>query len=363
MELSLNPEEFPLNKYPLLKNINQEYLPTIYQEIFESGYNCWIRNFIKNDIVESQSNNITENKISSTKGQIGENTVIDIIQEKFPDFIVENTSKIPHAGDIQITLPSKKKMIIEVKNYNKTVDQDQIDKLKFDMKFSSITFAIFVSLNSGIVGKKRFDLDVFTFNKKNYHILYLPYSLQKTIPNKKYIINYNSFHESIYNLTLKIEFSICIMTSLINSILKSTNKSTWTTDLDYLIHQFSVLFEEFRSVKNSYSRLEENIKKALESHLNVIKDFEHNIKSKINKLVDKKLGIGIIKKPLSDTVFIKIDNESENYNIFYDSDQTNLIGKIVKIGNIYDLLINYDDIFISELFENFDECINFLHKI
>ena len=35
-------------------------------------------------------------------------------------------------------------MIIEVKNYNKTIDQCEIDKLKFDMKFNKISYAIFI---------------------------------------------------------------------------------------------------------------------------------------------------------------------------------------------------------------------------
>jgi hypothetical protein len=99
-------------------------------------------------------NSITESKLSCSKGSSREDIVMDIIIDKFNNFIVENTSKKHHSGDIQVKLPSGNKIIIEVKNYNKTIDQDQIDKLKFDMKFNNIKGALFVSLNSGIVGKK-----------------------------------------------------------------------------------------------------------------------------------------------------------------------------------------------------------------
>jgi len=273
-------------KYQLLNKINQEYIPIVLEDIFSIGYNLWVKNYIRNEVVANDfTNNVTESKLSSSKGSHGENIVMDLIISKFSDLQVENTSKIHHNGDIQVTLTNGKKIIVEVKNYNNTINQDQIDKLKFDMKFCSINYAVFLSLNSGIVGKKRFELETFYYNRSNYYILYLPYSMHKNIPNRKYIITHNSYEESIHNLTTKLEFSICILQSISDSIIKFNSNNIINTDFDYLINEFNLFFDEFKSVKNSCFKLEENIKKNIESHLNIIKDYEFNIKNKIHVFI------------------------------------------------------------------------------
>ena len=117
-----------LEKYSLLKKINPDYLATIIDDIFDNGYQQYVRNFIKSESTVDNTvnnvvkvNNITENKYSSsTKGQSGENIVNDILLERFQDYNIENTGKIPHSGDFQLTLTNKNRLIIEVKNYNKT---------------------------------------------------------------------------------------------------------------------------------------------------------------------------------------------------------------------------------------------------
>jgi hypothetical protein len=134
-----------IEKYALLKKINPDYINVIIGDIFENGYNAYVRSLMNTGEGVSISNAITEQKVSSVKGQIGENVVYDILVEKFPDFTIENTSKVGHCGDIQILLPNYSKVIVEVKNYNKTIDTSELDKLKYDMKFNKCNYAIFVS--------------------------------------------------------------------------------------------------------------------------------------------------------------------------------------------------------------------------
>lgn len=376
-----------LDKYKLLRSINPEYLDCIVDDILTQGYNLWVKNFIKSDpsiIFNSNQNNrdnnlstdclnsITDSKLTS-KGSSGENVVIDILKERFPDYQIENTSKIPHYGDIQVITSNKIKIMIEVKNYNKTIDQDQIDKLKFDMKFTNINLAIFISLNSGIVGKKRFEIESFYYGKTNYYIMYIPYSMHKSIPNRKYIITHNSIEDSVFNLTLKIEYSLCVIQSIGEKII-SNKHSIYNTNLDYLIEYLEKFYEEFRIVKYSGIRLEENIKKSLDSHLQIMKDYESSIKSNINNLLAKK---------------ITQHNDKEIYNNFkpkffiknvkntISDDQSNLvnqeiyfnniiIGKIIQIQNKFDLFvqnITTHDQFINEFFDDYEECILFLNSL
>lgn len=360
-----------LNKFKLLGNISPDYLEFILDDIFNQGYNSWVKNFIKQDtniIFDNNTisdNNITGSKLTS-KGQSGENVVLDIIKEKFPDYIVENTSKFSHHGDIQVTSNNNVKIIVEVKNYNKTVDQEQIDKLKFDMKFTDINLAIMISLNSGIVGKKRFEIESFYFGKTFNYILYIPYSMHKFIPNKKYTITHNSLTDSIYNLAIKIEYSLSIIISISENILANKNKQNYLSNknIDLLIEQFEKFYSEFKIVKYSCIKLEENIKKSLDTHLTVIKDFESGIKTNINNLISKKFNQHVININPNQKIIIKdIPNNSEtllHQEIFIES---NLIGKIIKTNNFYDIVVNYQNQIINEFFTDYDECICFLNSI
>jgi hypothetical protein len=375
--------EIDINKYTFLKNVSEKdslVLNSVIDEIFNLGYHHYIKSLITitnttlaistNTKVESEINNITDNKTTS-KGQLGENVVYDILVEKFPDYQIDNMSKIPHSGDIQVEIASKNKIIVEVKNYNKTIDQEQIDKLKFDMKYSNIYYSIFISLNSGIVGRKRFELETFYFNKQNYVILYIPYAMHKSIPSKKYMISHNSIDESVSNLTFKVEFSICIMTSIADKFSKPYfNRLQYeqTKNLDHLIDEFNKFYDEYRVIKNSAVKMEDNIKKSLESHVSVIKDYENNIKNNINKLISKK-----IKVSNEEIVEIyKIDKENDINKIIikkYSNNNWNILinnilyGKILLINKKYDLLFVLNNTIIQEEYDNFESCEKILYNL
>jgi len=367
IDISLN-----ISKFPILDKIKINQLEFLIGEIFELGYFQYMKNLIKTDLQSSiinpnlnqinPINSITESKYSNAKGNLGENIVIDILIDKFSNCVVENMTKIPHSGDIQMTLSSGIKLIVEVKNYNKTIDQEQIDKLKFDMKFNNIRGALFVSLNSGIVGKKKFELEFFKNNIDDCFILYLPYSMHRIIPDKKNIITHNSIEDSISNLSIKLEFGICIIQNIIsktnsNSILLS-NKLFSDIELDYMTSQFDSLYSEFKNVKNSIRKLEDNIKKSLDSHKLVIGDYENFILNKINKLIGNKL--------YNNNFFDLKKNIQLEKNIFGSWDiiiNKKIYGMIVCINGCYDILIDYQNNLINKQFGNFVECLNFVNQL
>lgn len=364
-------------KYKLLDKIDETKMSFVIDEIFELGYSQYMKNLIKSDLNNGLNclndldernkitNGITESKYSTIKGSLGENIVMDILIDKFPNYLIENMSKVPHSGDIQLTLPLGIKIIVEVKNYNKTIDQEQIDKLKFDMKFNNIKGALFVSLNSGIVGKKKFELEFFKNNLDDYFIIYLPYSMHKSIPDKKNIISHNSIEDSISNISIKLEFGICIIQNIIiksNSNSNSThsvNKFFSNVELDLLTSQFNSLYSEFRDVKNSMRKLEDGIKKSLDTHKSAIFNYENCILSKINRLIGTKLyaqDYFDLKKN------IKLEkNDFDNWDILINK---KIYGKIVFVKGCYDILIEIDtNNLINKQFVNFVDCLNFIDQI
>jgi hypothetical protein len=359
------------NKYKLLDKIDKEKLEFVIDEIFELGYSQYMKNLIKSDLAnELQSNTqtnlskptnaITESKYSTLKGSMGEDLVMDIIIEKFNNLCVENTSKIPHSGDIQVRLSSGNVIIIEVKNYNKTIDQEQLDKLKFDMMFNNVRGAIFLSLNSGIVGKKKFDLEIFKHNNNDCYILFMPYSMHKVIPDKKNIITHTDIEDSVNNLSVKLEFGLCIVQNIID---KSTqiinNKNISSIDLDFMVTQFNLVYAEFKTIKNSMRKLDENIRKSLDTHKNTIVEFEHTIVSKINNLIGTKLYSEDILNYEKKNIKI-IKNNKKMYDV---SINNVLFGRIIEISNSFDVFVNYNSNIINKQFDNFDDCKLFVKNL
>jgi len=357
-----------LEKYGLLKKINPDFLGTIIDDIFDNGYQQYVRNFIKNESTTDnvvKNNSVTDNRYSSTKGQSGENIVNDILLERFQDYNIENTGKIPHSGDFQLTLANKNKLIIEVKNYNKTVDHNEIDKLKFDMKFNKINYAIFISLNSGIVGRKKFQFESFYHDKNYYYILYLPYGMHKIMPTKKYIIQHNGIEDSLINLSIKLEFCICVLDNLSSSLIKPNlnHIKYYNLDnyIDYLLTELNLFYDEYMLLLQSSIKFDESIKKLVDNHIQNIKDYETSIKNKINELVKQKCKLkhidksNQIKKP--DYYLKKYDNN--NWDIIC----IDIIGKIIKIGNTFDLLMMHNNEIYNEQYDSYEECIIGLNYI
>lgn len=365
--------EIDPNKYPLINKINTDFLDVILKDIFDNGYSNYIKGLmnntnnnlinILNSTPENETNNkITDNKTSSSKGQLGENLVYDIIIEKFPDLIIENTSRIPHSGDLQLTLSSGNKIICEIKNYNKTVDSHELEKMKFDMKFNNIYYGIFVSLNSGIVGKKRVDIETFYHNKSHYYIFYIPYASHRIIPTRKYIISHNSIDETILNLSVKLESIICIFINLSNNVLMHTVKNKiFKSSLNDLIIELNNYYMDFGNVKQSALKLEDNLKKTLDYHMNTIKEHENTLKKRINSLINFHCNIDKIK--ISDNKFIDNINVTQVSDSMWDFENNIYRGKIIVINDLYDVLITAETHIWNEQFLNFNDCIDYINNI
>lgn len=339
-----------LDKYNLLKKIDKNLLDYMIDEMFEIGYSNYVKNFVKksfddNTTINSNNNEVTENKLTN-KGTQGENIVYDIIANKFNNVQIENTSKKPHSGDINITFASKKQLIVEVKNYNTTVDIEQIEKLKYDMKYSKINCGILISLNSGIVGKKKFELESFLIDGVLSFILYLPYCFLKTIPNKKNIIIHNSIDDSINNLSIKLEFAISIIENLLDSIdeYKSFETKFYVNNnVDVLTEQLCITFDEFLAIKKSYQKLEENITKNLSYHQSTIKEFEFSIKKRINTLITNTIAKNICINKFSDNL----------WNVYCNK---KICGRICLNNNLYVVFLNLkkNDLFYNKNFSSLE---------
>lgn len=98
---------------------------------------------------------------SKKKGEQGETIFQDIVQKAFGSvsrgeyFAIEDVGKEGHQGDLRMVWKGHK-ILIEVKNYERSVDDKEVKKFLRDMEEGrEISLGILVSLNSGIVGHSK----------------------------------------------------------------------------------------------------------------------------------------------------------------------------------------------------------------
>ena len=115
-------------------------------------------------------------KSSSSKGKLMENYVENVIKDNFPDDNLDIVSGTGHESDMHLHFNNKvsggggrgsgssgddnslQAILVEVKAYTDTVNTKEVDKFYRDMDRVGYKGGIFISISSGIVGFKRFDI-------------------------------------------------------------------------------------------------------------------------------------------------------------------------------------------------------------
>jgi len=220
---------------------------------------------IINDLNVNTLNISTSLQQNHIKGLIGENQIFEFFKIHFPNYFIENVSHIPHNGDLKLYISDiNEYVIIEIKNYKNTIDQQQIDKLYYDMEFTGIKLSIFISLKSNIVHInqnlewKIIDDKIIIFISNStsellYMAVYILINLYKMIKENK-ILNNNQLQLNDYQNLQKN----------INSILLQKNN-------------ISKLKNNVMSIHNNYSNDILNL-------YNSICVFENDFNYNINKL-------------------------------------------------------------------------------
>lgn len=88
-----------------------------------------------------------QSHIPVARGQIGEDHVQRILEEKFGR--VENTTKMAKKGDMSLFMHHRK-ITVEVKNYTGVVPASQVEKFQRDLCTTNASGGIFISLNTPI---------------------------------------------------------------------------------------------------------------------------------------------------------------------------------------------------------------------
>lgn len=96
---------------------------------------------------------------SSFKGKCSENLLFNILQSLFTSAQIEIVGDQKETGDIMLTRKNKPKILIENKNWNKNVPQDEVKKFIRDVELQNCC-GLFLSQNFGISNKENYEINI-----------------------------------------------------------------------------------------------------------------------------------------------------------------------------------------------------------
>lgn len=252
-------------------NINMDNLHSKITSNMTTSINLMMKNI--NDNVDKLTNTSNEmNQLnkemygitkSNKKGQMFENIIETIIHNNFQNYSYQNTAQIPHSGDGLIVSVSGLKCIIEMKNYSVTVPSGQIKKLKNDMKITGLKYAIMISANSAIQGKKNMDIEIF---------------INEGI---EYCIVYTSF---VFEQDYKIQTAISLIEHIFNINTKS--KNIILDNISSELYNLNELIDSMSKIKNNFLSMEKTIKDNLDGFYLNFRETETNMKLQIDTIMN-----------------------------------------------------------------------------
>ena len=104
-------------------------------------------------------------EISSVKGKCSENILFNILQSLYSTAQIDIVGEQKETGDFMLMRKNKPTILIENKNWNKNVIQDEVKKFIRDVETQNCC-GLFLSQNFGIANKENFEINI-----HNGHIL------------------------------------------------------------------------------------------------------------------------------------------------------------------------------------------------
>lgn len=206
------------------------------------GYNELI-GIINNRLTNTENimNNLNSKLLgSSTKGQIGESGLNEVLSTYLKGYSITNTEKTPHSGDFIIE-QNNNKIMIDSKLYKKTVGKTEIDKLVRDMEENKITSGILISTTSSIANKSP-PIDTEKREDGKYIVFVSNCSIDCVIGAVKLCELYNNIEKTPYLWNPDISFE-----RIEKSLEKLKNTHSLLSDVSTSLERLSI---EMNSVKD-----------------------------------------------------------------------------------------------------------------
>lgn len=149
---------------------------------------------------------LTETKTSSQLGRIGEETIYNILKDKYK---IISDSKTFHSGDFIIEINGIQ-ILIEIKNYKNSVPSHEVKKMYDDIRRQGTRAGLFISLNSDISNiKKHIHMETNVINGCDIPVIFI---------NAKDI---GSYLNDLLYYNIDLLCSYCAKNKLITSDIKT----------------------------------------------------------------------------------------------------------------------------------------------
>jgi hypothetical protein len=209
---------------------------------------------------------------SYKRGDISEEIIYQLFSTKFKNYSYEKKGHIPHSGDGELTSPNNMKLLVELKNYSHPVPKKEVDKFLYDMNYTGNQFGIFISLQSNIISKKGIQFDTYMKEGKKLFCVFIC----------------NAFEE-----LSRIESGILILENIqkFNDIMQQDKKllDTITDRVNENLLGLNDIVNKLGKMKQQYQDMEKNIKSELDGFYVNIRDYELEVKTKIDQIMKNTL--------------------------------------------------------------------------
>jgi hypothetical protein len=286
-----------------------------------------ITNKLNNINIEDQVDNLNNivdelfgiSNNSSKKGKLSEELIYKILQNKFKDYVFENTTGKPHHGDILVDIPNKERIMVEIKNYTRTVDTTELTKLKYDMTYTGIKYSLFISLQTGFTGRKRMEILEFDFEGDNYYILFVP---------------------NIMDEISKIESGLIVLERIIDlNTTKNIKLNVIQSNISEYLNELDNVIDDFTKLKSNYRVMEDGIRNSMNIYYSSMRNFEIDMKDKIKNILNN------INNDFNNQ---KTNDKYNELKLVCNGFKGKILSNVIDLINKYDLDLN-DVLIESEL--------------
>ena len=96
---------------------------------------------------------------ASTKGKVSENILSSILQKMFPSGDIQFVGTTKESGDFILNRDTKPTILIENKNWERNVIQDEVKKFLRDIEVNKCC-GLFLSQNTGVANKQNYEINI-----------------------------------------------------------------------------------------------------------------------------------------------------------------------------------------------------------
>ena len=227
---------------------------------------------------------------SAHQGQIGENYVLNILKEAYPQAIIDLSVSDAHQADIHMDILDKPKIFIEVKNYTNTVPSKEVEKFKNDLERNNISLGLFLSFGEKITGKyEKLSLEQYD-GKTLIFASCLTQNPSDVILSLESLLTINSFGNNDNSL------------NIVNNLNEKLPEIiTMTQDLDLLFTETIKNLEYIKDqIKTVLRCMDDILANSIETNSrirNIVTDVRDNIVSNICEFIELPDKYSIVSKP------------------------------------------------------------------